>query len=279
MTEPEKIPELDAQLSQSEMPQAEPLSRSSPGQRLREARVAHGLSIAEVTQTIKFSSRQIEAIEQDEFGQLPGNTFIRGMVRSYSKLLRLDEAPLLAMLNEHLTVDESALQTPQDLGAELPSPGVWRNTRPVIMLAVLVVLVVIALAAASYFGWPAPPKPKAAPDNPLAVKPIAATPQATLVPMQTTVSSNLSAAAVPPTTDVRELAFVFNDKSWVEVKDATGEVIFAQNNAPGTRQVVSGKPPFDLVIGNAAHVIAQLDGKPIDLRPYTKVEVARLRVE
>jgi cytoskeleton protein RodZ len=111
------------------------------------------------------------------------------------------------------------------------------------------------------------------------VKPIAATPQATLVPMQTTVSSNLSAAAVPPTTDVRELAFVFNDKSWVEVKDATGEVIFAQNNAPGTRQVVSGKPPFDLVIGNAAHVIAQLDGKPIDLRPYTKVEVARLRVE
>jgi cytoskeleton protein RodZ len=43
--------------------------------------------------------------------------------------------------------------------------------------------------------------------------------------------------------------------------------------------VVSGKPPFVLVIGNAPAVQLQYDDRQIDLRPYTKVDVARLNLE
>ena len=268
-------PESDGQLSLPEIAPAAPPPLALPGQCLREAREARGLSIADVTQAIKFSQRQIEAIEQDEFAKLPGNTFVRGMVRSYAKLLHLDETPLLAMLSEHLLAGESGLQTPQDLGTELPSPRPWRI--PVIALGVA--LVVIALAAATYFNWPgAPERQTSAPDSATAAAPIAATPGATLVPVQTIGSGNLSAVA-PAAPEVHELVFVFSDKSWVEVKDATEKVIFAQNNLPGTRQVISGKPPFDLIIGNASHVEVQYGDKAIDLRPYTKVEVARLKVE
>jgi cytoskeleton protein RodZ len=39
---------------------------------------------------------------------------------------------------------------------------------------------------------------------------------------------------------------------------------------------VRGRPPFELVIGNAAHVRLTYDGNPVDLEPHIRGEVARL---
>src|SRR5205085_357333 len=39
--------------------------------------------------------RQLEALESEKFDQLPGGTFVRGMVRSYARLLKVDPGPLL----------------------------------------------------------------------------------------------------------------------------------------------------------------------------------------
>ena len=38
-------------------------------------------------------------------------------------------------------------------------------------------------------------------------------------------------------------------------------------------------PPFDVVIGNAANVRLKYNDAPVDLRPYFKVDVARLTLE
>ena len=65
------------------------------GESLKAAREERGLSIAEVAQSLKFAPRQIEALEQDRFDLLPGGTFVRGMVRSYARLLRLPPEPML----------------------------------------------------------------------------------------------------------------------------------------------------------------------------------------
>jgi cytoskeleton protein RodZ len=42
---------------------------------------------------------------------------------------------------------------------------------------------------------------------------------------------------------------------------------------------VQGRAPFDLVIGNAASVRVTYEGKPVDLRPHTRVHVARLKLK
>ena len=65
------------------------------GATLREAREARGLSVGEVAQQLKFAPRQLEALEQEKFDQLPGGTFVRGMLRSYARLLKLDPEPLV----------------------------------------------------------------------------------------------------------------------------------------------------------------------------------------
>ena len=65
----------------------------------------------------------------------------------------------------------------------------------------------------------------------------------------------------------------------MEVRDATGQIIFTGQYGPGIRQVVAGQPPFQLVIGSAAGVELRYDDVAVDLKPHTRAEVARLTLE
>jgi len=62
------------------------------------ARQAAGLTIEEAARQLKFAPRQLEALEAGELQRLPGGTFVRGMVRSYARLLRIDPEPLLGQI-------------------------------------------------------------------------------------------------------------------------------------------------------------------------------------
>lgn len=65
---------------------------------LREAREGLGLSVLDVAERIKFAPKQVEALEANDFAHLPEAPFLRGFVRSYARMLSLDEAPLIAAL-------------------------------------------------------------------------------------------------------------------------------------------------------------------------------------
>ena len=68
-------------------------------------------------------------------------------------------------------------------------------------------------------------------------------------------------------------------EAWLEVKDGAGRMLISSLNPAGTERVVRGRAPFDIVIGNASSVKLTYDGKPVDLRPHTKVEVARFTLK
>jgi cytoskeleton protein RodZ len=50
----------------------------------------------------------------------------------------------------------------------------------------------------------------------------------------------------------------------------------AQTGTAGATLPVGGRPPLDVVIGNADKVRAQFRGQPVDLTPHTRFNVARL---
>jgi cytoskeleton protein RodZ len=79
----------------------------APGACLAEARVAHGLSIEGVAQQLKFSARQIEALEADRYDALPGVAVVRGMVRGYARLVQLDAGPLLEALGNSVPTPDA----------------------------------------------------------------------------------------------------------------------------------------------------------------------------
>lgn len=77
------------------------------------------------------------------------------------------------------------------------------------------------------------------------------------------------------------LHLVFDEDSWVEIKDGDGKILSSRINQRGTELRLNGYEPFSLVISHAASVKLYHRGKQVDLTPYTRVssEVARLTLE
>ncbi len=74
----------------------------STGGQLAAARQHYGLTVADVARQLKLNVRQVEALEEDAYEQLPGPVFVRGFVRNYARFLGLDPEPLLAYAEHHM---------------------------------------------------------------------------------------------------------------------------------------------------------------------------------
>ncbi|WP_343601357.1 helix-turn-helix domain-containing protein [Roseateles sp.] len=71
---------------------------SSAGAALRRAREARGLHIAALAATLKVPQSKLEALEADRYHELPDATFARALARSMCRVLKIEAAPVLAML-------------------------------------------------------------------------------------------------------------------------------------------------------------------------------------
>ena len=69
--------------------------RSRCGGALRQARETQGLSVQDVASKLRLGPKQIEAIEADHFEKLPESMIVRGFIRNYAKLLKINVQPLL----------------------------------------------------------------------------------------------------------------------------------------------------------------------------------------
>lgn len=271
-----------------------------PGGVLRATREAYGYSLSEVSQALKFGVRQLEALENDDYSTLQGTTFIRGFVRSYARYLKLDEVPLLAALEPKAPVAVVEMGSVEGTGAAMPV-GAADGSKRTYWLAVAVLL----LGGVAWFAWQGGPASEqtdelAAP----ASAPVAAEQSAVVQPAPVTIQPDVPATKdVPvsvPTTpaagtepvaepvveaapvsnpDERQLVFSFSDVSWVEVRDASQRILYSGRSTPGSRQSVRGRPPFQLVVGNAQAVKLRYEDRSIDLQPYTRVDVARLTLD
>jgi cytoskeleton protein RodZ len=260
---------------------AESLSLS-PGAVLRRAREERGQSVADVVQVIRFSGRQIEALERDDYASLPGSTAVRGLVRNYAKFLKLDATPLLAQLEPAVPVPEADVRPPANMGEAEDLTIVERV--PIRLLAALAGLLLLALIAYWYSTLPAetltaqqlhseasaPSVPVAAP----AVVPLVQ-PDSTV----TTTGDPAAAGALPGPPPSGGLRVEFDDRSWVEIRDATQKIVFVGEYPAGTRQNVEGKAPFQVWIGRASGVRVFMGERSIDLKPHTREEVARFNLE
>lgn len=77
-------------------PEVAAAHRVNPGEALRAARESRGWSVAEVATQLNLTPMRLSQLEAGEFEKLPGNTFSRGYIRAYAKLLGLEQAPLVA---------------------------------------------------------------------------------------------------------------------------------------------------------------------------------------
>jgi cytoskeleton protein RodZ len=260
----------------------------SVGTTLREARERIGLTVEDVVNRLKFAPRQIRALEADSFEQLPEGAFLRGFVRSYARLLQLDEMPLLEALPDTGT-QGSAPAVPQSV--EVPFPGVYSVRKHNIIWLTAAMLVALALGL---FTWLYGHKPSA-PHVRMTTKAVqlpSASPASTVVAVPAPAAAEQH--AVPPAAEPADthpkvkfhtssgtglIRMVFDEDSWVEVKDRDGNLLMSQVNPAGSEQNINGDPPFALTIGHASGVKLFYKGKQVDLAPNINTEVAHVTLE
>jgi cytoskeletal protein RodZ len=66
------------------------------GEKLRQAREAHKLTLQDIAVTTKISPRHLQALEEERFSVLPGGVFNKGFVRAYARCVGLDEEKSVA---------------------------------------------------------------------------------------------------------------------------------------------------------------------------------------
>jgi cytoskeleton protein RodZ len=291
---------------------------SAAGAALLSERRRQGLSLGDISRQLKLSVRQVEALERDDYSGYKGPVFIHGFLRNYAKLLGLDPEPLIRATDSMLYPPQVPDAAPREPERSRPARTDQSKLRlwPAV-LTVLVVGIAMSVyfggRRAPDAGRSAPPV--AARDKPVPSSKIAAEGRTGVETKSKAQPKPEVEAAVKPTTrpDAKPamktetksetetaerrapvetggaiaaepsrrvtVRMIFEQDSWVEIKDRSGNTAFGQLNLAGSRRSVSAEPPLTVVVGNAAGVRLFQGDKSIDLAPHTRVDVARLTLE
>jgi cytoskeletal protein RodZ len=125
------------------------------GGALRGLRTSKGWSLEEVAGRIKFAPRQIAALEEERWDDLPAGISLRGLIRSYARLLGADPEAIIASLEPQIRgaaparLAQGVLHTPR--GAlpveEERASSSWG------WLVVILIVIVAAVAYGVWQGW------------------------------------------------------------------------------------------------------------------------------
>lgn len=124
------------------------------GSTLREKRMRERIDITTVESATKIRAKYLRALENEEWDQLPGPTFVRTFLRTYAEYLGLDPKMLVEEYKQRFE-----RPGPQDLmpfstraggGRKPPRPS--RAIPPIVFLVLLVAVLLVALFALGSFG-------------------------------------------------------------------------------------------------------------------------------
>ena len=274
----------------------------NPGAVLANAREAAGLSVAAVAAQLRLSPRQIEALEADRYCDLPGAVFVRGFIRNYARMLKLDPVPLLHALEPAL--DEEAPLRVRETSGALPLSARRGPARPLLFLFCAIVIVVMTAGGYELWSRQKEQKSEAVAESTDAraaqstEKPaenvqqptptVATTTEAPveIVPQEPAAIESPRAAAPKPSVQqgaaksrIARLRVQFNADSWLEVREHDGGLIYSGTGQAGSERVVEAVAPLSVVIGNANGVRITYNDQALDLSAYAARNIARLTLE
>ncbi|MDR0735888.1 MAG: helix-turn-helix domain-containing protein [Zoogloeaceae bacterium] len=287
------IPSADALLAGSQ-PADPPAAEVRVGRQLEAAREAQKLEVSDVAQRLRLGERQVLALESGDLAALPGRTFVRGFVRNYARVVNLEAAPLLEILDGVDKLSAPRLELPES--THVVMPGRQEADAKDSSLVAVTGLVLLLIAVLLYFFLPEQSwmpvrggqwteedrQAEAEPDADNATPVLEESESVGSAPVTLAADAPEpeapSASAAPPSSPVADngVQFSFIQESWVEVRDRNDVVLSSRQHAAGTRHVVSGAPPLTVTVGKASGVTLTYRGKPVSLQPNAENDVARV---
>ncbi len=283
------------------------------GNRLATARRQQQLELKSVASQLHLAPEVVTALETGDQSALPAMTFVRGYIKTYARLLGLDEKQILALIPAGEGYQPAPLKAVGMRSPRRRKPiGKWllRATAVGALAALMVygVPVVERLwnrntqteQSAEEDALPLPAEehqglqPMELPALPEEAEEPPAPEEAAVIPeseFDTGVEAPPVEAEAPPpeveqseaqpaaeTTGPALITLRFTEDSWVEM-ESHGRKLVVGTQTAGSERSVRAEPPVQLLLGNAPGVEIEYRGKPVDLKRYRRGKVARLVLE
>lgn len=135
---------------------------SELGTRLRDARVDKGYTLNTLQQMTKIQKKYLQAIEESNYEEVPGNFYVRAFVKQYADMVGLNGDALLEEFESELEVHpedleeldeqaETALPSRLDKRQGLNEKNAWETAfsyLPVVFLVAIIILIMMTLIIA-----------------------------------------------------------------------------------------------------------------------------------
>jgi len=241
------------------------------GERLKQAREAAGLSIDDVAAKLRMPARIVRSLEAEDWAQLGAPVFVRGQVRSYSRLMGLMTAPMMDALEGVGPVEPSRIIS----RSHTPKAQWWAEQlgRRAVYIVLTLFLVVPAWVATrqhlSNTGDAAPLDLPVDTAGQAPAKP--ATPRTVVASMAPVV-----AAARPQAGG--EIVIRTRGESWITVSAVDGGTLEQGLVPANSERRYASAQVARLTIGNASAVDVENNGRDVDLDSLARANVARFTV-
>ena len=116
---------------------------ASLGQDLKRERELRGISLKEISSSTKISLRFLEALEEDRLDIIPGNFFIKAILRSYAKFIGLEEDYVLNKFYEASLELEQSQESKQI--KRKTRPGIKKNIKKLIYIVAMIIILFMFL--------------------------------------------------------------------------------------------------------------------------------------
>lgn len=157
MTRPMSMRRFNVGRLMSEMAIEGAVTGNTPGAQLQAARQGMGWSVEQVAEQLKWAPRQVLALEAGDYHALPGMATVRGFLRAYAKLVKLDPAPLVAQYDQQNGTVAEVLPVRRELAtpfSEVRLPSMHKRGLSAASWAVIGGLVLlVSVLIASHMGW------------------------------------------------------------------------------------------------------------------------------
>ncbi|MGO3424288.1 MAG: RodZ domain-containing protein [Pseudoalteromonas distincta] len=266
------------------------------GQILKNHREQANVSIATIAAPLKLSELQIKRLENDEFALLGPITFVKGYIKNYCRELKVDSAPILAMMPAPPEPTKPANMQSFSRRTEKEAS----DSR--LMFFSYLILAIVIGSSALWFWQNATPieeqtskinvansimsERQAAQPSILQQQQQAEINDESLLESKDTLETSTSSEAVTETAPITSnnesqedasstIVMNFNGESWVEIYDGEGEKIAFGVKKAGYIMTISGTPPFSVVLGKHDAVDITLNGEPVDVSAFPKNRLAK----
>jgi len=244
------------------------------GNTLREARVRRNLTLQQVEEDIKIRVKYVQAMENEDWDVMPGVTYVKGFLRTYSSYLGLDPEVIIGEFRSRGMAPSAEHHEPFGGSSVIGKPRSHRGRNTVVIVAVVCLVALGVIYALGLRNGGGSDEPKTHPGA-LGIGSPSPSPSKSPKPSP-------SSSAIPAWQKNLVKIKATGGDSWMEIRrnNSTGVVLFSGTLKKGDQKKFKGKDIW-MSLGAPGNVRLEAQGKNVKLKsdvgPWT-VEIIQGRV-